>query len=147
MTIYTKILNLPRDIWNRDKKKRTKITIDPDASSFNGLDRKDSGLFKGMTLVDLKTGAEVITVRWYCPTGRRVYCALWIHGAGVHTSGTGRAGGYGYDRSSSAFQSAISAAGVKGFPIFSGSGCNREAVEWLGAVLGVKKYHIVEFYA
>lgn len=148
MTKYIKTLNLPRNIWARDEKaKRTTVTINPDAATFNGCDRKDSGLYKGFTLLDLKTGAEVVTVRFYCPTGRRVYCCLWIHAGDLWTSGTGTAGGYGYDRSSSAFEEAITHAGVEGFPRFGGSGCNREAVEWLGAVLGVKKPHVVEFYA
>ena len=146
--MYTKTLLLPRNIWARyEKAKRTTITIDPDKAVFNGHDRKDDGLFQGLTLIDLKTGKEKIVVRWYCPTGRRVYCALWIYNDELHTRGTGRAGGYGYDRSSAAFQEAIENAGVRGFPTFSGSGCNREAVEWLGKILGIKKPCIVEFYA
>lgn len=148
MNAYIKTLNLPRNIWAREERaKRTTVTIDPEAAKFNPNDRKDDGLYKGMTLIDLKTGAEVVTVRWYCPTGRRVYCCLWIHAGNLYTSGSGRAGGYGYDRASCAFEEAITQAGVKGFPRFGGSGCNREAVEWLGRVLGVKRAHVVEFYA
>lgn len=146
--IYTKTLLLPTDIWNRHaKKKKTTITINSDKTQFNVNDRKENGLYKGMTLIDLKTGKEKIIVRWYCPTGRKNYCALWIYSDEIYTSGTGSAGGYGYDRTSTAFENAIIHAGIEGFPRFGGSGCNNEALEWLGKILGIKKPHIVEFNA
>ena len=44
-----------------------------------------------------------------------VYCSLWVHnfGAEVDISGHGRAGGYGYHKTSAALQAAIDSAGIK----------------------------------
>ena len=48
---------------------------------------------------------EIITVR--CYMGRSssasvVYASIWINAHGIHTSGKGQAGGYGYDKTSAA---------------------------------------------
>lgn len=53
----------------------------------------------------------------------------------------------GYNRESAAFNEAIDNCGIKGFPCFSGSGCNEWALGILCKILNVKKYKIVEFYA
>lgn len=41
------------------------------------------------------------------------YCCLWIHGENIWFSGKGQAGGYGYHKTSAAFQGALDSAGVK----------------------------------
>lgn len=54
---------------------------------------------------------EVLVVRWYMGRSRtasRVYCTIW----GSRFSGTGHAGGYGYDKFSAAFQKACQDAGI-----------------------------------
>ena len=61
--------------------------------------------------------------------------------------GTGRAGGYGYDKTSTAFNCAIENAGIKNFPCFGGSGCNEEAIQMFAKIFGVKRPKIVAFYA
>jgi hypothetical protein len=123
------------------------IELDAEKKNFNPNYRKYTGLYKGFKVVNLKNGREVLDVRFYCPTGRANYCAMWIHSDIFASSGTGRACGYGYNRESAAFNEAINNCGIKGFPCFSGSGCNEWAIKILLKILGVKKYKIVEFYA
>lgn len=137
---------LPVNVWN-EKKRLTLVELDAEKRNFNVNFRKDNGLYKGYKVVDLKNGEEVLDVRFYCPTGRANYCAMWIYSKTLASSGTGRACGYGYNRESAAFNEAIVNCGIKGFPCFSGSGCNDWAIKILLKILGVKKYKIVEFYA
>lgn len=137
---------LPVNVWN-DKKHLTDIELDSDKRKFNSNFRKDSGLYKGFKAIELKTGEEVLDIRFYCPTGRANYCAMWIFSKTFASSGTGCARGYGYNRESAAFNEAIDNCGIKNFPVFSGSGCNDWAIRILLKILGVKKYKIVEFYA
>lgn len=76
-------------------------------------------LTRAMSVVALQgngSPTEVITARWYM--GRSsdasiVICSIWIHGASVYTSGSGKAGGGGYDKYSASFDSALTSAGVK----------------------------------
>lgn len=42
-----------------------------------------------------------------------VYASLWVHGDNFHTSGAGRAGGYGYCKYSAAAGAAIRSAGIE----------------------------------
>lgn len=137
---------LPADVWN-EKKYLTKIELNAEEKNFNPNYRKDSGLYKGFKAIDLKTGAEIIDIRFYNTTGRANYCAMWIFSDFFRSSGTGRACGYGYHRESVAFNEAICNCGIKNFPRFGGSGCNEWAIKILLKILGVKKYKIVEFYA
>lgn len=146
-TIFEKNVYLPRNIWARDEKPvKTHIVIDSNKAKFNPNYHKDKGLFKGYRLIDLKDGKELLDVRWYS-TGSTVFCCFWLMGRTVSTSGTGRAGGWGYNKTSAAFNEAIRSAGIENFPAFSGSGCNEEAVQMFAKILGVKRPKIVAFYA
>lgn len=137
---------LPIDIWNK-KERLTVIKLDANDHNFNINYRKDTGLYKGFKVIELKTGAEIIDVRFYNRTGRANYCAIWIFSKMFNSSGTGRACGYGYNRESAAFNEAICNCGIKGFPRFGGSGCNEWALEVLCKILNIKKYKIISFYA
>ena len=76
-------------------------------------------------LVDKKTEREVIVVRTYMGRGRsasQVKAAIWVTLSGKkkpdgweygYTSGSGQAGGYGYDKASTAIANAIESAGVE----------------------------------
>ena len=138
---------LPADVWSKEKKRLTLITLDASAHKFNVNYRKERGLYKGFKVINLKTGTEVVDVRFYNTTGRANYCAMWIFSDVFNSSGTGRACGYGYNRESAAFNKAIANCGIEGFPRFGGSGCNDWALKILCRILGLKKYKIVEFYA
>ena len=150
--IYTKKMLCNDSIWdkfNKGKKHFKTITINSDKKKFNTSDRKEYNFYKGFKIVRKKDGLEVIDARFYCATGRVVNCCLWIHLPGViSTSGSGRAGGYGYDRSSSAYQEAIENCGIENFPIFAGSGCNKEATLFLAKVLGLnmKNYLLIDIF-
>lgn len=136
---------LPVNVWN-DKKHLTEIELDSNKRNFNINFRKESGLYKGYKVLDSKNN-EVLDIRFYCPTGRKNYCAMWIFSEIFTSRGTGCAGGYGCDRESAAFNEAICNCGIKNFPSLSGSGCNDWAIKILLKILNVKKYNIVEFYA
>lgn len=150
--IYTKKLLCNDSIWdnfNKAKKHYRTITIDSDKKKFTTSDRKEYNFYQGFKIVRKKDGLEVIDARFYCATGRVVNCCLWIHLPGViSTNGSGRAGGYGYNRSSSAYQEAIKNCGIQNFPIFAGSGCNKEATLFLAKVLGLnmKNYLLIDIF-
>jgi hypothetical protein len=75
--------------------------------------RKESLFYKQISLLDLDTGAEVITARFYGNT--RIHCCLWVRQPtpgeawpdGVNLTGGGWASGYGYHKESAALSSAI----------------------------------------
>ena len=94
-------------------------------------------------LVDLRIGQ----------TDTTAYACVWLHrySGGAYAYGSGRAGGYGYDRSSAAAEAAFRAAGVTMTEGFGGAGdqMTREAVFALGRYLapGLEdQIHVVEFY-
>lgn len=78
-------------------------------NTFNPNHRKENRFFKQMTAVVFTENKfrEVATLRYYS-TDSRTYCCFW----GWDTSGTGSAGGYGYDRPSAAAAEAIANAGI-----------------------------------
>ena len=82
------------------------------SNAVNYGDKKE--LIKTFNLItdELK---EIITVR--CYMGRSagasaVYASVWINTSEVHTSGKGKAGGYGYHKESAAVAEAIKSAGI-----------------------------------
>lgn len=60
---------------------------------------------------------EVVDTRFYMSRSSDgaspVYCALWIHGGGYYSSGSGLARGCGYHKMSGAMQSALDSADIK----------------------------------
>lgn len=63
-----------------------------------------------------RAGKQYVDCRVYKDRSRQAgagYASIWINGTGVHTSGTGSAGGYGYRKESAAIQGAITSAGVE----------------------------------
>ena len=77
--------------------------------------RKENHFFKGLKIVSFNTEtkefSEPIDVRWY-GTQAVTYCCIWGTIKGVYFNGSGKAGGYGYDRSSAAFSEALESAGL-----------------------------------
>lgn len=49
-------------------------------------------------------------------------CCLWVHSKGIYLSGSGRAGGYGYDKRSAAIADAVYNAGIILDKHFDGAG-------------------------
>lgn len=62
---------------------------------------------------------EIVTARAWMGRSRNastVYASIWVKSkSGDWTSGTGKAGGYGYHKESAAFQEAIDSAGIELF--------------------------------
>ena len=92
---------------------------------------------------------EIIMAR--CYMGRSaststVYASIWIYSGGTHTSGKGKAGGYGYHKESAAIGSAIESAGItldqdiEGL----GDGAINEALTAIARALGFSNVLIVE---
>ena len=115
-------------------------------------DKKET--IKQMVLITHKDGEfkAPVVVRWYISRSgvgaSLVYCSLWINHHPYYVSGRGKAGGYGYDKASAAFQEACGSAGIKLDKDVSGvgDGAVREAILAIGEALGfdVSEMHICE---
>ena len=84
---------------------------------------------------------DVITCRVYMGRTRNsstVYATVWLHGKEYHGSGSGQAGGWGYNKESAAVDTALSMAGVKLSRSIHGTGETREALEATARALGYR---------
>lgn len=92
---------------------------------------------------------EPVTVRCYMGRSRnasQVYATIWIHGGhNMCSSGSGRAGGYGYCKSSAAVGDAIRNTGIKLSKSISGVGRSaiEDAITAICKAMGHNKIHIV----
>ena len=104
---------------------------------YNGTTEEENDDGEKMTeLVDLRIGATASTA----------YACVWFKGEKKWAYGSGKAGGYGYDKGSAAAEAAFRAAGMVTSG-FGGTGCNREAVKAAGEYLSDgKPVFVVEFY-
>ena len=69
-----------------------------------------------------------------------VYCALWVNWSGIHVSGGGSAGGYGYNKVSAAFSEAVNNAGIVLEPV---DGAEEDAVAAITRkVTGKRKVYV-----
>ena len=89
----------------------------------------------------VKNDKEIITVRWYMGRSSKssvVYCSIWINASDIYFSGTGKAGGYGYDKYSTSFENACESAGISISPSISGVGENaiKDVLSEIGGILG-----------
>lgn len=92
---------------------------------------------------------EVITVRCYMgrsASASTVYASIWVNAPDIHTSGKGRAIGYGYHEASAAIGDAISSAGITLDADISGvgDGAIHEALGAIAEALGFSNVLIVE---
>lgn len=148
--MFNKKIKTSANVWNNTKK-FINITVDPEKFKFNTNYRKENNFYCGYKVINFGEKdyngnfVEAIDVRFYY-TNSACYCCLWINAGNVSTSGTGRAGGYGYDRKSSALEEAINNAGIFNFPRFGGSGNNRFAINILCKIFNIKKYQVIEIY-
>jgi len=137
-----------------DKKKSMEVLsyIPQDNVKPSTMDRiRKRELVRAYHLVDLNRGDTIIDVRVYMgksASASTVYAAVWIRSEkwGV---GTGSAGGYGYDKGSSAIAEALSNAGVKLSMDIGGRGDSVviEALKAIGAALGAGNTMVVESFA
>ena len=124
-----------------------KATIGKQVSSaVNYGDKKE--LIKTFNLItdELK---EIITVRCYMgrsASASTVYASIWINSPGYHSSGKGKASGYGYHKGSAAIGAAIESAGIGLSKDISGvgNGAIHEALGAIAEAMGYNKFLIVE---
>lgn len=148
--MFTKKIKNAVNVWSNTKK-FINITVDPDKTKFNTNYRKENNFYCGYKVINFGEKnfngdfVEAIDIRFYY-TNSACYCCLWINTGDINTSGTGRAGGYGYDRKSSAFEEAINNAGIFNFPRFGGSGDNRFAIDILCKIFNIRKYQVIDIF-
>lgn len=122
------------------------ITIDQLKDGININHRKEKNFTQSLTLVVFNPEStssygkfsEPLSVRWYW-TAQTCYCCIWGSIDGVHFNGSGKAGGYGYDKKSASFSSALHSAGfdVRGLD---GTGLNEEAIKIIAEqLMGINK--------
>lgn len=110
-----------------------------------------NGLDHGYKAVTLQGGElrELVDLRTAFTSGGTAYACIWVHGNNFWNSGSGSAGGYGYDKPSAAAEAAIRAAGVHLDHNISGmgNGAIMEAVKAIGEALADSPVFVVEMYA
>lgn len=76
--------------------------------------RKEDKFYRSLSIVSFKDGQfkQPLDVRFYS-SGQTVYCCVWGSIKGTYFNGSGKAGGYGYDKASAAFASALQSAGFE----------------------------------
>ena len=155
------------------KTKQTAIRAKFTAENSNARNRaNEKETVGGFKLVCRKTEAEIVDVRFYMGRGSSastVYCSIWVTLAAskkpadweyLTVSGSGQAGGYGYDKRSSALEDAIESAGIQLFgdcygraekPDFKkrarigGTGVMREPLQAIAYAAGFPDCIIVEY--
>lgn len=117
-------------------------------SGFNYGDKKE--LVRAISLIveDGEKLFDLVCVRWYMGrsrTAERMYCTIWIHGVDFYTSGSGWAGGWGYDKYSASLDSALRDANIELSRSIHGVGDEaiHQAIMGIGKVLGYEKMCIV----
>lgn len=129
-------------------------------NGFKTSDRKENHYYKSLVLLAPFAGevVQIAELRYY-GTGSKNYAAFWLHshydkGTKKHqainwASGTGNAGGYGYDRESAAAHYAIKASGVELSDPVDGRGDSavRDALLSIARYLGYKKPLIISTHA
>lgn len=92
------------------------------------------------SVIDPADGSQIVIVRLYV-TGTTHHVCAWFHGNVDHGSGYGRAGGYGYCKTSAAVGEALHAAGVELSEPISGRGISmvRDALMAVGKKLTGKR--------
>ena len=92
---------------------------------------------------------EIIMVRCYIgrsASASTVYASIWINSPGYHSSGKGKASGYGYHKESAAIAEAIESAGISLDKDISGVGDDAiyVALKAIARALGFSNVLIVE---
>ena len=92
---------------------------------------------------------EIIMARCYMgrsASASTVYASIWINSPGYHSSGKGKASGYGYHKESAAIGAAIESAGITLDQSIDGVGdaAIEEALKAIASALGFSHVLIVE---
>lgn len=83
---------------------------------------RDKQMILSYIAIRRQDGKAVFTVRFYQGRGEYVYCLVWVHSENRYFRGVGRAGGYGYEKKSAAFEDAMYDMGATFSRSISGAG-------------------------
>lgn len=127
MTTTTEIKIIPKEAIKASYRKEDKFNSSYSLISF------DDGKFE-----------EIISLRLYCPN-TTFYCCFWLWDTknNLYASGSGKAGGYDYDKASSAANEAMKNAGIF-FKSINGMGdaAIRETLQNIALNLGYKNTYV-----
>jgi len=127
-------------------------TFGSNSTAFKASQRKENNLWKEYAFFVHQPDDKphkiraAVTVRFYFPGQTTCYCAFWVN-LGEHSiRATGKAGGYGYEKKSAAFEDAARAAGFKFSENFGGKGETAiiEAGKAILSFFGAECYHVHE---
>ena len=121
-------------------------------TSFTSSHRREGKCwFRQISVVDLDGepahgSAHVPVQARIYGTGTNCYVCLWVHSSTVNTSGSAKAGGYGYHKGSVALEHAIGNAGfaLSGNIGGVGESAMREALLAIAEAVGIKRPALVE---
>lgn len=99
-------------------------------------DKKDT-YFKGFN--------TCLDVRFY-GSGSTIYCCIWGSLNGVYYNGSGKAGGYGYDKERTAFEAALNCAGFEVSGL-AATGENEVAINEIAKLQGLEYFTIIRSHA
>lgn len=118
-------------------------SIEPNPNNNIAKHRNENHFYQELALINLDTGKVELRVRFYCPNSV-VYCCVWLHHNTIHTSGSGKASGYGYHKPSAAMQAAFGNAGIKLSEHIDGRGDSamRDAMQAVGEFLSDSRYMV-----
>lgn len=126
-----------------------KISINKLVDGINAKShRKENSFYKSLSLISFKDNqfSEKLIVRFY-GSGQTVYCCVWGSINGNHFNGSGKAGGYGYDKESAAFSEALQSAGFE-VSSLAGTGQNEEAINFIAKeLMNLEAFTIVRAHA
>lgn len=113
--------------------------------------RKENGFYGEYMILSVNDKGSIdkkISLRLYRSQATNTAC-IWISGAGEMLSGSGSAGGYGYNRMSAACEDAINNAGFKLSEQIGGVGESavKEALYAIADTMGWNKPQFMESYA
>lgn len=116
--------------------------------------RKENSFYKSYQLVSFDLASKddynkgfntKLDVRFYGGNST-IYCCIWGSLNGIHYNGSGKAGGYGYDKESAAFEAALKCAGfdVSGLAC---TGQNEDAINEIAKLQGLEYFTIIRSHA
>jgi len=131
-----------------DKKQQAVLNAFPKRGIATGHRKEKWGLGKGYLLIAntppewaymKRAHVTAVDLRIYYGRGERVYACIWTQWPDCYLSGSGWAGGAGYDKPSAAAAGAITAAGITLSRDIDGRGESaiREALYAIGSALGI----------
>jgi hypothetical protein len=127
-----------------------KATLGNENSNAIKYDKEKELIRSWNVIVNSNDGLKnIITARCYMgrsASASTMYASIWIYDEKHHTSGSGKAGGYGYHKQSAAISDAIESAGIELNEDISGRGDSaiKEALEAIAATLGFESCLIVQ---